>query len=90
MSFTKEERKELSDLSKEVFGVKGKWLKFIRNGRAELRKNGFGETILPVAVGKRDRFIKKTTTVYYTKETVKDLMLNMKKHNEELKKVENK
>ncbi len=90
MSFTKEERKELADLSQEVFGVRGKWLKLIRNGRSELRKNGFGDTIQPVSIGRRGRFIKKTETVYYTKETVKQLMLDMKQKNQELKKVENK
>jgi hypothetical protein len=78
MYLTKEEKEELRILSKEVFGSRGKWLKILNNGTTELRKNGFGQPIQPIKVGKRGKVKQKTQQVYYTIDGIKTIMLEAK------------
>jgi len=94
MYLTKEEREELSTLSKEVFGTRNQWQKMINKGHPELitRKvvkdvaNEAGEitqeeSTEPILTSSgRQQF----STKYYTVESVKEHMLALKKQRDEI------
>ncbi len=95
MYLPKEEREELSALSKEVFGTRNQWQKMITKGFSELvtkktnevvpGENGTEPTTREVTVPVLTEYgAKQFVTKYYTPETVKEYMLGLKKQRDEI------
>lgn len=70
MNLPKADRQALSLLSKEVFGTASKWQKLLVNGRAE--------TISQVSVGRKGKHAKSSKTTWYTLDSLKAYMLDLK------------
>lgn len=95
MYLPKEEREELSALSKEVFGTRSQWQKMVTKGYSELltRKtsevvpgeNGAEPTTRQIDVPiLTPHGSKQYITKYHTAETVKTYMLGLKKHRDDI------
>jgi hypothetical protein len=95
MYLTKEEREELSQLSKEVFGTRNQWQKIINDGNMELLtkntveiipgENGAPSTTKEITVPiLSENGHKQFVTKYYTPESAKEYMLTIKKQRDEI------
>ena len=76
MIMSKKEREELSALSKEVFGTKTKWLKYIQSGQPV--------TLTVHKVGKKGRFSRTAKTVWHTVDTIREYMFDLKERKRKL------
>jgi hypothetical protein len=94
MYLTKTEREELSQLSKEVFGARGRWQKLLNSGGLELVTRKITEEV-PSETGESttketsvavlaENGTKRFTTKYYTVESIKEYMLSLKAQRDEL------
>lgn len=95
MYFDKETREEMAILSKEVFGSAGRWRKLLENGQNELvtktvteevpGENGaeptFKDVKMPVLEANNAKLFKMK---YYTFETLKEYMLELKVKRDEI------
>lgn len=84
---TFKERQALNALSKEVYGTTSAWQKKLK-GAAKPAKDELGNTILPVKVGRKDKYIKHTQYRWETVASVKATMLEIKAINEKNRQVQ--
>lgn len=94
MYLTKNQRKELSDLSQEVFGTRSRWQKMVTKGNSELITRKVTEIV--EAESGDPKTVEKTVPVltasgvqqfenkYYTVEGVKEYMIALKKQRDEI------
>lgn len=78
---TFKEHQELNALSKEVYGKTSAWQKKLK-GTAKPAKDELGNTVMPVKVGRKGKYIKHTQYSWETVESVKATMLEIKAINE--------
>jgi hypothetical protein len=95
MYLSKEERDELSDLSKEVFGTRSRWQKMITQGYMDvvMRKvqeivpgvDGADPTIKTTEVPALTEFgAKQIVTKFHTVDSIREHMLTLKRQREEI------
>lgn len=94
MDLTREQREELSKLSKELLGTPSRWQKLLERGYLELQTeekneevpgdNGAPSTTRKVQVPKLEKGMQIRTVKHHTYETLLALLIGMKKNKDEM------